>query len=113
EAVDHCRSLISTTDHAVGALGVSAGHAVVFPVGGLEQFLVAVRVAFLEQVAGLLPTEDVKGRHAPRDAIVFAVAHQKLEEERRHVEFPSGLAIGEDGAEETADAGAAEEAILI
>ena len=113
EAIDHRWSLIAATDHAVGALGVAAGHAVVFPLGAFQQFLVTVGVALLKQIAGPLPSEDVIGGHAPGNAIVVALAHEEFKEQGRHVEFPSGLAIGQNGAKETAHTGAAHEAILI
>ena len=75
ESVDDGWSLIAATDHAVGALGIARGHAVVFPFGFFKKLLVGVGVAFLEQVAGPLPTEDVVGGHAPGNAIVISIAH--------------------------------------
>src|ERR1035441_5590303 len=113
EAVDDRRGLIAATDHAVGALGVAAGHAIVFPGGGFEQLLVTLGVALLEQIAGLLPAEDVIGRHAPRRALVIAVAHQEFEKQRRHIELPCGLAVGQNGAEEATHAGPAQESMLV
>src|ERR1035438_9911561 len=62
KAVDDRRGLIAATDHAVGALGIAAGHAIVLPGGGFEQLLVTLGVALLEQIARLLPAEDVIGR---------------------------------------------------
>src|SRR5215469_4455612 len=113
EAVHYCRRLIAAANHAVGALGIAAGHAVLFPLRRLEEFLECLRVAVLEQVARPLPAEDVVGRRAPRRALVLAVAHKELEEQRRHVEFPVGLAVRQDGPEQTPHARASEEAVLV
>src|SRR5260370_13560149 len=77
EPFDHGARLISATDHAIGAFGIAAGHAVLFPLGGFKQFLEGLRVAVLQQVAWPLPTEDVIGRRSPRPAFVLASAHQE------------------------------------
>ena len=37
EAVDDRRRLVAAAHHAVGALGIAAGDAVLFPLGGLQQ----------------------------------------------------------------------------
>ena len=93
EAVDDCGRFITATDHAVGALGVAAGSAVFCPLGGLKQFLVTLRVAFLKQIARLLPAKDAVGGHAPRNALITAIAHEELKEQGRHIELPGWLAV--------------------
>src|SRR6185437_4026543 len=96
EAVHHRGGLVAAADHAIGALGIAAGRPVLLPPGGLEQLLEGLGVAVLQQVAGTLPAEDVVGGGAPGRALVMALAHQELEEERRHVELPAPFAVGED-----------------
>ncbi len=113
ESVDDGWGLVAATHHAVGALGIARGHTVVFPLGFFEELFVCVGVALLQQVARALPTEDVVGGHAPGNAIVVAIAHEELEEQGRHIELPGFLAVGENGAEEAAHAGAAHELGLI
>ena len=113
ESFDDSGWFVAATDHAVGALGIAAGNAVFFPLGGLEQLLECVGIAVLEQVAGTLPAEDVVGGRTPGGAFILAVAHQEFEEQGRHIELPRLLAIREDRAEHAADAGAAEEAVLV
>ena len=81
EGMIHSGSFISAMHHAVRALGIARLRAVVLPLGGLEQFLERVHVAVLQQVAGLLPAEDIVGRHAPRRAGIGSLAHQKFEEQ--------------------------------
>ena len=87
--------------------------AVTLPLRALQQFGKAVGVTVLQQVAGLLPAEDVEGRHAPGGARIIALAHQKFEEERRHVEAPGRPAIGENSAEQPPGTGATEEMALV
>src|SRR6185437_9224434 len=86
EAVHDRGRLIAAAHHAISALGIAAGHSVIFPFGGFQKLLESLGVTILEQVAWPLPPEDVVGRGAPRRALVFAVAHEKFEEERRHIE---------------------------
>ena len=71
--------LVAAMRHAVRALFVAAG-AVGIPVGGLHQLLEGLGVAFAEQIAGLLPAEDVARRHAPRRAVEFLIAGEEVEE---------------------------------
>src|SRR4029077_6362198 len=92
--------LVAAMRHAVRALLVAAG-AVQIPVGGLDQLLEGLRVAFAEQITGLLPAEDVARRHAPRRAVVLLVAGQEVEEEAGVHELPLlALAERKDLAEE-------------
>src|ERR1035438_841164 len=49
------RRLIAATYHAVSALGVSAGRAVLFPLSGLDQFLVSLGITILQQITWPLP----------------------------------------------------------
>ena len=66
--------------HAVGALFVVAG-AVGIPIGLIHQFVEGLRVAFAEQIAGLLPAEDGARRITPRRAVVGLVAGEEIEEQ--------------------------------
>ena len=75
------RWFVATVDHAVAALWVSGCFAVVVPFHGVEQFLKGIDVAFLQQVAGSLPAEDVVCGVAPRSAFKVAAAHQELEKQ--------------------------------
>src|SRR5258708_1868824 len=79
--------------HAVGAFFVFAG-AVSVPVGGLHQLFEGLGIAFAEQVAGLLPAENVAGRHAPRRAFVVLIAGQEIQEQAGMHEIPL-LALAE------------------
>src|SRR5262245_21767696 len=83
------------------------------PLSRFDQLLERLSVAVLQQVAGLLPAEDVVRRHAPWGAGVLPLSHQKLEEERRHVEAPVGFAVRENGAEEPPRAGASQKMLLV
>src|SRR6185369_5365 len=82
--------------HAVLALGITALVTVTVPVGLRHEFLEGVRVSVLKQVAGLLPSENVVGRNAPGGALVIALTHQELEEERTLVEAPLLTAIAQN-----------------
>src|SRR5262249_14666646 len=86
---------------------------VVLPGRSLEEFLKTVGVAVLQQVTGLLPAEDVIGRHTPGSAAVMALAHQKFKEQSGLVEPPGPLAVGKNGAKQLAGAGAAKEMPLV
>ena len=102
--------------HAIGAFGVAALVAVVLPHRVVHEFAERIGVALLQEVTGLLPTEQVVTRHAPRSAFVVALAHEELEEERRLVEDPLAFArgaIGQDHLEELIGFAALEEAALI
>src|SRR5215510_14170431 len=72
---------------AVAALFILAG-AVGIPVGGLHQLVEGLRIAFAEQIARLLPAEDVARRHAPRRALVFLVAREEVQEQAGVDETP-------------------------
>src|SRR5712691_13015227 len=99
--------------HAVGALLVAAG-AVRIPVGRVHQFLERARIALAEQVARLLPAEDVARRHAPRRAVIGLVAGEEVEEEAGMHELPAlALPIREDLAEELLGLAAVEEVLLV
>ena len=103
-------------DHAVGALLVVAG-AVGIPVGLLHQLLEGRRVAFAEQVAGLLPTEHGAGRVAPWRAMVGLVAGQEVEEQARLLEGPLLaallLTVPEHAAEQVLGRLAVQEVLLV
>ena len=93
------RRLVAAMRHAVGALLVAAG-AVRIPVGRVHQFLERARIALAQQVARLLPAEDVARRHAPRRAVIGLVAGEEIEEEAGVHELPAlAAAVGEDLAE--------------
>ena len=72
--------LVAAMGHAVGAFLVAPG-AVGIPVGRLHQFLEGLGVAFAEQIAGLLPAEQIARRHSPGRAVVFPVAGEEIEEQ--------------------------------
>src|SRR5260221_10347695 len=100
-------------DHAILALGVVALVAVIVPVGQFEILLESTHVAVLEQVTGLLPTEDIVGRTAPRGAGEVEIALKELQEERRQVEAPRFLRVLEDLLEEGLGLVAVEEFFLV
>src|ERR1019366_10661162 len=87
--------------------------AVIVPRSGFHELRERIRVAILQEVAGLLPSKKIEGRHAPGGAGIVPLAHEEFEEKRRHVEAPLGFAVGKNGAEEAAGAGAAEEVLLV
>ena len=97
----HGGRLVAAMHHAVGALLVIAG-AVRVPVRLVHQLAKRLRVAFAEQIAGALPAEDVARRIAPRRALVFLVAGEKIEEQARLAERPRRAAAAalEDVAEQ-------------
>src|SRR5690348_13129175 len=69
--------------HAVRTFRI-APDSVIFPIGLLDEILEGGNVAFVdEQIAGLLPTEHVPARHAPRGALVALVAAHEIEEQAR------------------------------
>src|SRR5262244_520239 len=77
ERVVHRGRLVATVHHAVAALLVAALLAVVLPPRSLHQLLEARGVALLEEVAGALPAEHIKGGVAPRGALEVVLAHQE------------------------------------
>src|SRR5229473_3119192 len=92
--------LVAAMRHAVRAFLVAAG-AVGIPVGGLHQLAERFGVAFAEQIAGLLPAENVARRHAPRGAMIGLVAGEEVEEQVRMDEGPAlVLAARKDVAEQ-------------
>src|SRR5215469_17969201 len=105
--------LVAAVRHAVRALFIRAG-AVGVPVGGLHQLLEGFRITFAEQIARLLPAEDVACRHAPGGAVIGLVAGEEIEEQRRVDELPTLTAAErEDLAEELLGLAAVEEVLLV
>ena len=76
--------------HAIGAFLIPPC-SVVIPLRTFHQFTERLRVALLEQIAGLLPPEDVIGRIAPGRALVLPPPHQEIQEQRRLIELPALL----------------------
>src|ERR1700687_392280 len=109
----HGRSFVTTVHHTICALRIAGLRAVVLPLGGLEKLLERIHVPVLQQVAGLLPAEDVIGRHAPRSASIGSLAHQKFEEQLRLVELPTRFAIRQNGAEQAPRASPPEKVLLV
>jgi len=94
---------VSGVYHAVGALGVAGGAAVVIPIGLFDEFVEGFGVAVLEEVAGFLPAGDVVGGVTPGCAVEGLFSHEEFEEEGALVEAPLAftfVAVGEDHAEE-------------
>ncbi len=60
ERIVHRRRFISAVDHAIGALGIARLGAVLVPLGLAHQLFEGVGVAVLQQVARLLPAEELK-----------------------------------------------------
>src|SRR5690349_9606211 len=105
--------LVAAMRHAVGALFILAG-AVGIPIGGLHQLVESLRVAFAEQIAGLLPAEDVARGHAPRRAMIVLIAGEKVEEQAGMHEIPLlALAERKDVAEQLLGLGPVEEVLLV
>ena len=105
--------LVAAMRHAVGALLVAAG-AVGIPVGGFHQLGEGLGVALAEQIAGLLPAEDVARRHAPRGAVEFLVAGEEVEEHRGVRDVPLlALAERKHLAEQFLGLAAVEEVFLV
>src|SRR6516165_12204623 len=99
--------------HAVRAFFIATG-AVSVPVGRLHQLLEGLGVAFAEQVAGLLPAENVARRHAPRRAVEFLITGEKVEEHAGMSEIPLlALAECEDRAEQLLGLAPRQEVLLI
>ena len=109
-----CRGrLVAAMRHAVRAFLVLAG-AVGIPVRGFHQFLKGLGVAFAQQVAGLLPAEDVARRHAPGRAVIGLVAGEEIEEQVRVDEIPVlALAHAEHLAEQLLGLAPAQEVLLV
>jgi len=105
--------LVAAMRHAVRAFFVAAG-AVGVPVGGLHQFRERLGVAFAEQVARLLPAEDVARRHAPRRAVEFLVAGEEVQKHAGMGQVPVlALAEREDVAEQLLGLAPRQEMLLV
>src|SRR5512144_2855277 len=91
ERIVHGRRFVARMHHAVGAFLVIAG-AVSVPIGPVHQLVKSLRVAFAQQIAGLLPAEDGARRITPRRAVVALVAGEKVEEQAGLAERPLSLA---------------------
>jgi hypothetical protein len=99
--------------HAIAALRIAAGVAVVVPARVVDQVQEGCLVAVLEQVARALPAEDAEGGIAPGRAVVVARAGQELEEERRLIEAPALRAVLEQLPEQVLGTLARQETLLI
>src|SRR5271169_3445594 len=113
EHMVHGAGFIAAVNHAVRALGIAAFSAVTVPIGFANQFRERVGIAVLQQVAGLLPAENIVGGHAPGRAFVIALAHEKFHEQRAEVETPFFAAIAQNLAEQLARFFSAEEMFLV
>ena len=72
------RSFITAMDHAIIALRIPA-RTVVIPIRRLHEVLKAFRISLIDQqIAWLLPTEDVVSRITPRRALIAPVASQEV-----------------------------------
>src|SRR6266849_1651802 len=108
-----CGRLIAAMGHAVRAFFVTAG-AISVPVRRFHQFGKRVRVTLAEQVAGLLPSKDGAGRHAPRGTMIRVVAGEKIEEQARMHEVPVfSAAQSAYAAEQLLGLASAEEMLLV
>src|ERR1700680_2142202 len=107
------RSFVAAVHHAVGASWIARLGPVVLPFGGREQLGKAFRITILQKIAGLLPTEDVIGRHAPGRTRISPLAPQEVKKQRRQIEAPVGIAVRKNGAEHAARTSASEEVLLV
>src|SRR5213075_1092160 len=81
---------------------------------GFHQLAEGLRIALAEQIAGLLPAEDVARRHAPGGAVRFLIASEEIEEHAGVHELPPlALAEGEHLAEQLLGILAGEEVLLV
>ena len=69
-------------------------------------------VPFLQEIAGLLPAEDVVRRVAPRAALEVDLPGEETQEQRRVVETPRALALCEHLAEKALSLAASQETLL-
>src|SRR5687768_7406511 len=106
------RRFVTAMYHAVFTLVVSPSP-VAFPIRRLQQFLECCDISFLEQVTRLLPAKYVVGGIAPWRALVFPLAHQEVQEQRRLIETPGPLAIPQNTPKELMRATAFQEILLI
>src|SRR5262245_65052377 len=99
--------------HAVRAL-LELARAVGIPAGGFHQLEERLGVTFAEQVAGLLPAEDVARRHAPGRAVIGLVAGEEVEVQAGMDEGPLlALAAGKHVAEQLLGLAPVEEVLLV
>src|ERR1035437_4229187 len=95
--------------HAIGALFILAG-SVTVPVRRLHQLLERTDVSLAQEIAGLLPAEDVARGHAPRRAVELAIASEKVQEDAGMHQLPLlALAQREDAAKQFLGLAAIEE----
>src|SRR5205085_6924605 len=82
--------------------------------GGFHQLRESLRVALAEEVAGLLPAEDIARRHAPRRAVGFLIAGEEVEEHAGVHQLPAlVLAEREDLAEQLLGLAPRQEVLLV
>ena len=82
-------------NHAVGALFISTGP-ILLPLRQLHQLLKGFCIPLLEQIAGLLPSEDVVRWIPPRRTLVLTPPHKKIQKQRGLVELPTWLGASKD-----------------
>src|SRR5690242_17231836 len=113
DAVGDGSGLEPAMHHAVRAFLVIAD-AVGVPVGLLHQLLEGLGIAFAEQIAGPLPSEDRASRIAPRRAVIGLIAGEEIEEHRGLAERPAlaALAARENPPEQILGLLAVEEVFL-
>jgi hypothetical protein len=87
--------LVAAVHHAVGALLVPSG-TIAIPGRAVEEFLEGPHIAVLEEIARLLPAEDVGRWVPPGGALILQLPHQELQKQRRLIESPSPLAVTEN-----------------
>lgn len=104
---------VSTVNHAIPALFVPAFLPVIFPSRIFHELFEGGDVAILEEIAGLLPAEDIVGGISPRGAVVIHVPLEELEEIRGEIEFPGLLSVPEDLLKKFFRAVATEEMLLV
>ena len=74
-------------NHAVGTFFIFS-RAVFVPFRVFHELLECLRVALTQQIARLLPAEDVAGRISPRHAFIGFVAGEEIEEQAGLAEPP-------------------------
>src|SRR5690606_39336838 len=109
------RALVAAMRPPVVALRIAA-RAVLLPVRRLPQLLERRRVPFVdEEIAGLLPAEDVVRGIRPRRALIALIPGEEIEEQARLIEAPlarAGPSALEDLAEELLRLPSPEEHVL-
>ncbi len=78
---DGC-GFVATVNHTVGTFGVATGAAIIWPVSGFHQLFKGSGVAFIHQIAGLLPAKEVVSGAPPGSAFQVPGPLQKLNKER-------------------------------